>query len=213
MNHSKFKIVLLISLLPFASIAQSDTNKAVATKDIPEKRNVDGKLYISAGIGASTILLNIYGMGGGSQADAVGNSESAVFSSTVDYGVDKYFTTGLGVAYQTATGFPQYAQNTPYSENLSRLNIAGRFLFDEPLGRHFELYVGLRIGVSFWTDVITPTPPMQYLSPTLGASNVVRFPSLQLLYGFKFFVGNIGLHLEFGLGTPYLAETGLTIRI
>jgi hypothetical protein len=214
MRHLKYHILLLL-LFAFSlvGIAQSDTGRTVKPAD-NWSRSIKGKWYISGGIGGSTILINIYGFGaGGSQADAVGISQSAVFDGIVDYGMLKWLTVGLGAAYQTATGAPQDAYNTPYTENLSRLNVATRLLLDLPLGRHVDIYTGFRFGVSFWTDVVTPTPPLNSFRPTLGANHVMRYPSVQYLDGVRFYIGPIGLHIEIGLGTPYLVETGLTFRI
>ncbi len=200
----KFRITTLFIVLSLAAFGQRDASN----------NNIKGKVFISGGIGASTILWNIYGLENGqTQNDGIIKAQSIVYNGAIDYGFFNFITIGAGVAYQTANGVFE-SGNTKYTESFSRWNIALRFLGNTYLSNHFQLYGGYRIGISYWTDIITPVPgPTSSGALILNDNHVTKYPSLQLLIGARYFISNIGLHAEFALGTPYFAEGGLTIRI
>jgi hypothetical protein len=199
----KCKITILLIALSLAAFGQRDTSN----------NNMKGKVFISGGIGASTILWNIYGLENGqTQNDGIIKAQSIVYNGAIDYGFFNFITIGAGVAYQTANGVFETG-NVHYTENFSRLNLSLRLLNRTPLTDHFELYGGFRVGASYWTDIITPVPgPTSSGALTLNGNHVAKFPSLQALIGFNFFIGHIGINLEAALGTPYFIEGGLTIR-
>ena len=207
MNRLKIKITTLLIAVSFVAIAQRDST------DNSEK-SIKGKVFISGGIGASTILWNIYGLENGqTQNDGIVKMQSAVDNGTIDFGVGKFIAIGAGVAYQTAKGVFE-SGNGSYSENFSRLNIALRILGNTYLSNHFQLYGGYRMGISYWSDIITPVPgPTSSVGPVINGSHVTKFPSLQFFLGARFFIGHIGLHIELAIGTPYFAEGGLTVRL
>jgi hypothetical protein len=210
----KYPLAIILLVLPFLCLAQKDSG--LNHSDNTEWMGIKGNLYFSGGIGASTILLNIYGWdAGGKQGNPQGISQSIVYNGAIDYGLGKIFAIGSGVAYQTATGYPQGGTFTTAREYLTRLNISVRFLFNGVLSKHTEVYTGIRIGGSFWTDKVTPTTsPNPYTPPlSLEAPAFTRFPSVQVVEGLRFLEGPIGLHFELGLGTPYLYEAGLTFKI
>ncbi len=81
--------------------------------------------------------------------------------------------------------------------------------------------MGFRAGLSFWhddtytVDTINPIQ-MVYLKPPayfIGKSDLV-VPSFQYLLGLRVYPSKyIGVHFEFGIGSPYLIEGGLTFKI
>jgi hypothetical protein len=213
MSYLKYKIIILLVVVSLAAFAQKDTSKAIVKKDSTDWKHlsIKGKVFISAGIGQSTILIGLYSSPGGNEAK--GTSQSLVYNGTVDYGIKDKMTLGLGVAYQTATGIPA-GQYTVYgfTENLTRLNIAARVLWVVRSTKATQIYMGFRCGVSYWTDIITPTPsPMAAFGPYLGENHVLKFPSIQIPVGIRT-VGNLALHFELAIGTPYFGEVGLTAR-
>ncbi len=211
--HSLTFVLLAISVTCFA---QKDTSKTAAPNTPRDlDRSIKGEVFINGGIGESTIYYAVYGIGAGeNQSDPISKSESLVYTGAIDYGIGKWLAIGAGVAYQTMIGYPLGSQYTDYTENISRLNVAARFLFDGSISRHFEVYCGLRSGVSFWTDVVDfpPHAANTNVQPTISGSNLIR-PSIQVLYGVKLFAGPVGIHAEFAIGTPYLIEGGVTIKI
>ncbi|HSY76399.1 MAG TPA: hypothetical protein VK890_06060, partial [Bacteroidia bacterium] len=77
---------------------------------------------------------------------------------------------------------------------------------------NMQVYCGFRGGVSYWTDIVTPTPSANStVQPTVP--NNTAYPSIQAPIGVRFFAGPIGFHVEAALGTPYFIEGGLTFRI
>jgi hypothetical protein len=218
----KQSILLCLLIFPLLGLAQSDSNKnqlAITSKEADIENtsiNDKGKLYISGGIGYSTILPRVYSFFVDQQAAAYGISESAVWNGNIDYGIGNTTDIGLGIAYQTATGAPagtNYFLPSPYTERLTRLNISARFLKEIIEKKHIELYFGLRAGISFWTDFVSPPPPVNSTAqPTLGKSRPI-YPSIQAPFGIRYFVGHLGLQAELAIGTPYFAEGGITFSI
>jgi hypothetical protein len=215
-------ICILLIILPSIGFSQLDSNKAQShslinsgsSENIPI--NIKGKLYVNGGIGYSLILQRIYSSMANQEAAPYGISESPVYNANIDYGIGKKISIGLGAAYQTATGAPTgtlYFQHSYYTENLTRLNLSVRALREIITKKHFELYYGLRAGISFWTDFVTPIPPpTSTAQPTLG-KNHDTYPSIQLPLGIRVFTGHLGVHFEVAIGTPYFAEGGITFRI
>ncbi|HWY97618.1 MAG TPA: hypothetical protein VNY36_00920 [Bacteroidia bacterium] len=157
MNHLKIKITTFLIALSFTGFAQKDSSDAVHT-------SIKGKFFISAGVGASIILDEIYGFGAGqAQGHPVGVSQSPVYNSTVDYGIGKRIIIGAGIAYQTAIGTDY---DNIYTDNLTRLNISLRVLWVFQSTKTIQWYLGLRGGISYWTDVISPAPGANFCSST-----------------------------------------------
>ncbi|MGP8215325.1 MAG: hypothetical protein ACLQQ4_07165 [Bacteroidia bacterium] len=226
----KYKLAFLLLAFSIIVFAQKDTNKTQAApvvkqdgKKIKHFSN-KGRIFIAGGIGASTILERIYFSLGGN--DAYGKSQSIVENGTIDYCLldnktFKNFTIGLGAAYQTASGIPGNGSYTSYSatEDFTRLNISVRLLLDILCTPNAEIYYGLRGGVSYWTDVITPSTAtaIPTLLPNLMTTNsnghyTLLCPSMQYLIGIRI-LGPVGFHLEAAIGTPYFIEGGLMVMI
>jgi hypothetical protein len=150
----------------------------------------------------------------------------------LDVGITEYFSMGVAGSYQSETvnWSPEYGnsgQTTwPYSDKITRINYALRFLGHCPedwVGKYIDVYAGIRMGESRWQDI--PSQSNINLPPTISYFNgqtTVYFinkpnevvPSFQALVGLRFFpIYNLGIHIELGLGSPYLAQTGLTFRI
>jgi len=145
---------------------------------------------------------------------------------TIDVGIIKWFSIGLAASYQGEVVYWAAESNGsgpsgpyPFSDKITRTNIALRFLYHLPLDRihkHFDPYVGVRIGESLWTDIEFPNnivPAGYYGGCFLKEPNLV-VPSFQVLCGAHIYlIGNLGIHVEAGIGSPYLVEGGLTFRI
>ncbi|HSY77289.1 MAG TPA: hypothetical protein VK890_10555, partial [Bacteroidia bacterium] len=94
-----------------------------------------------------------------------------------------------------------------------RTNIALRYLLHFGHGQNNDTYIGTRVGASWWTD--TPVAPSTYKSLwQWGPQYNIPKPSFQILFGYRgYFSRVIGIHLEVGIGTPYLAEAGINFKI
>ena len=208
-------IAFLLLALPFLGLAQKDTTTHTDTSACRHK-SIKGKIYLSAGYGQSTILWRIYGtfiLG----YDQHGISQSIVKNATADYGITKDMSVGVCIAYQTTSGVPQgITYNTGGAiETTTRLNLTARILRYVYCTHNIEIYYGLRFGISHWTDEVG-TPPSNYdqyiTGPALGYTDIV-YPSFQVPVGIRFLEGPIGIHAEIGIGAPYFAEAGLTLKI
>ncbi len=150
---------------------------------------------------------------------------------TGDYGFLKWLSIGIAGSYQSETvnwtpadlafSGQQQSSSFPYIDKVSRLNIAGRFLFHLIRNENLDFYTGFRAGVSYWhdatytIDTINPTTFIYLKTPAyfIGKSSLM-VPSFQYLWGLRIYPSkNIGIHIEAGIGSPYLVEGGVTFRI
>ena len=211
-----FNSIVFVCLLTHSiSFAQVDSSKSVAMPVNAKHISIKGVLFINGGIGQSTILYALYYSA--PQGKNFGISQSIVPDLNIDYGIGRIWCLGAGVAYQTAKGYAILGSSPFWDprilENFSRLNISGRFLINLLSTNRVQLYTGLRVGVSYWTDIASP-PPQGFGGPVpLIEGNNVSHLSIQIPIGVKIFWGIIGIHVEAAIGTPYYAEGGITFRI
>ncbi|HXB13326.1 MAG TPA: hypothetical protein VNZ45_15170, partial [Bacteroidia bacterium] len=139
-----------------------------------------------------------------------------VVSLIGDYRVTRRSSIGLGVAYQATNGTPGEGDDNPspnesLREYITRTNVALRYMYQFSKSPYFDFYIGGRVGASFWTDNVGGLP--NYGTLAMGHSFSV-LPSIQILMGLQVYLADFfGLHIEAGVGSPYFAEGGLTIRI
>jgi hypothetical protein len=139
--------------------------------------------------------------------------------ATVDIGLFKIFSIGIASSYQSEIVRWALESNIPlnYSDKITRNNMALRFLFHAPEGdknKHFDPYIGIRSGLSFWRDIPSQYNLINGPNATFLNEPNLTVPSVQILCGLRIFViKNLGFHAEIGIGSPYLAEGGMSIRI
>jgi hypothetical protein len=180
-------------------------------------------ITIDAGIGLSTMELAILVLYSNEfVGPGAGNfiNQSPAFNGTVDYAVLKGFTLGIGGAYQWVTDNP-YAppinnvSETWAVERISRCNISLRAFYQFLKSNKMDFYLGIRVGESFYTDkMLSNNPPDPYVTPVNTTfSGDKSYGSIQGLLGVRVFpFYTMGFHAEFGIGTPYLIEGGLSFR-
>src|SRR5580692_7626127 len=107
---------------------------------------------------------------------------------TVEYGVSKRFSLGLAASYQS-----EIIKNDdgPYTDKITRMNTAIRLLKHlNKNSQHFDNYIGLRVGCSYWQDNPSLTSAYQTVSYSIpifyfiGTSHLL-VPSFQFLYGIR----------------------------
>ena len=175
-------------------------------------------ITINAGVGVSTITVAVPGNNLIAGDGLTFLAQSPAYNYTMDYRVSKKWSIGIGGAYQWVTDNPGYGQSetaTWETEKISRYNISGLVLYHFSRTILNDAYIGMRIGESMWTDQIisninnSPGYPLFYTMPTA----TVQRTSFQALIGDRIFLNyNIGFHAEFGIGTPYFLEAGITFR-
>jgi hypothetical protein len=144
---------------------------------------------------------------------------------TIDFGLPKRFSIGLASSYQNELvswgyGLDHVYNGYPiYSDKVTRVNMAFRLLYHLINNTHIDLYTGIRFGSSYWHDSPSPDNTNIYsvfaYTPSTFLSNSNNFvPSFQYVWGLRYFpIKNLGIHVELGIGSPYLVEGGLSFRI
>jgi hypothetical protein len=124
------------------------------------------------------------------------------FGITIDYGVLKWLSLGIGISYQEVEETAYLNANTfLFSAIYSRINTGLRLLahLNKKHKDIFDNYIGLRPGISYWNFQ--------------GAGSSI-WVSIQVIYGIRYYFSKVfGIHCEAGLGTPYLLEGGVTFRL
>ncbi|MGP8217751.1 MAG: hypothetical protein ACLQQ4_19430 [Bacteroidia bacterium] len=207
----KYHILIFVFLVfSISSFAQKDS---VITK----KFGIDkGAIILNAGIAYSAISLtqgNIsIGPGDANPVNII--SVSPAYSAILDYSINVRSSIGICGAYQHFLENPAMGDITlwAFTEKISRLNVALRYLRHLSSKPNVDKYIGIRMGLSYWTYYEYQTPGYYPVSPTTAWTS--KAFSIQFLYGYRrYFSKYIGFHFEAGIGTPYLIEGGLTFRI
>lgn len=122
------------------------------------------------------------------------------------YWSDAFQDTIQGVPVQSAAAF-----------SVQKRNYAVRCLYHFDKSENFEIYTGLRLGMTHWkvnvsgqanAESITETPVSEFNLPA-------TYPSIQALAGFRHYFGNVfGWFGEVGIGSsPYFCSVGLNLRL
>jgi hypothetical protein len=194
-------------------------------------QNSPNEFVVSGGVGFSLVplLVDINSLGNYSSnsnsysgSTAYTNSSIPAISGAVDYGIFNEFSIGAGLTYQTCTvnvsdWFNQFTGlNENVTENISRLNIRVRISahWDFADNHAWEMYGGIGVGYSFWTDgnnANDPTFPSD--APwDLGVGSK-KLVSIQGFLGIRgYFTENVGAHVEVAVGSPYFFDIGLNLR-
>lgn len=143
------------------------------------------------------------------------------YGGTIDVGITKWMSIGFAASTQNEvvnwTIYNQPPGVIYNSDQLTRTNLAARLSFhfsSNSTNKNFEPYCGLRIGKSFWTDIPFNTNKNQYSGTYFITTSSTVVNSCQIFGGIRRYLNDyIGLHIEIGIGSPYLLEAGLTIRI
>lgn len=137
---------------------------------------------------------------------------------TADYGLNRKWSFGLAASYQS-----EIVRDNDYSllnpNKLTRTNWALRLLKHlSKRNPNIDDYIGLRVGYSYWIDKPILTGENQYSSGVVPPFYFINkpnafVPSFQVLYGLRGYISSsMGIHFEIGIGSPYLAEGGLSFR-
>lgn len=207
----KCLIIGILIILSIPALAQKDTAKS----SIPIVSGRKGELIMDLGAGLSKIdwlLEGLFGPG----PNII--SETPAINSAFDYYVTNRTSLGVGITFQEIKDNP-YVGGNPVNwvtEYVTRTNIAARWLTHFIKNPETDYYIGLRIGLSFWTDN-DESPNYGYYSlgyAALSNSNIIMRGSVQILIGLRSNPSNLlSIHLEGGIGTPYFLEGGISIRL
>jgi len=190
------------------TLIQSSGNNKVTNRETT--KNLIGTINLNAGVGASFMTLAVLPILYSPQV----LTETPAYNATLDYRVLSWLSFGVGIAYQSFTDIPEYGFDPAKweVEKISRLNISGRLLYHLTNEKVVDCYIGVRIGESQWADDIISL--QSSTNPKIYTCGNFSRGSFQALVGVRLFLFyNLGFHFEFGIGTPYLLELGLTFRV
>lgn len=97
---------------------------------------------------------------------------------------------------------------------IQKRNYAIRGLYHFETSENFEIYTGLRLGMTHWKIDINANAEALDRSPVSDFSLPATYPSIQVLGGFRHYFGRVfGWFGEIGVGTsPYFCSIGINIR-
>lgn len=149
---------------------------------------------------------------------------TASYGLTYDYGVRKWFSIGIGGAYNkigvTADQVTiEKADGTQYvgpiDAQVSRTNIGIRPLFHYGNGGRVDMYSGLRIGANIWKASVDSNDPEISTEDVNSRFRSSVSPNFQLIpFGLRGYVSkNLALGFEFAFGAPHYAAFQLSYRM
>lgn len=223
MKIYKLFFITLFSVIFFCSKAQVEPGQLVINAGYGYSPEFDGEM----GFGGLDypVKTNASGINGDTYPYPIAAFSSVSYNkgATIDIGLINHFSIGFAFSYQSEEVNWQFGSDdgsapTPYQlyDKITRTNVALRFLRHGRMNKHFDFYYGIRFGSSMWDDT-----PSQVNASYNNGSPVTFLPtrnvstgSLQVLCGLRYFpLPFLGIQVEAGIGSPYLAEAGLTFRI
>lgn len=184
----------------------------IGTSNNADAQKYKGESVVTLGAGYSFV---------GALFDAVSTDATAAPAILVmyDYAIGDKFTLGAAFSYQSM-GYSfdntyYSTANVPMTEvvefKYARMNFGIRPLFHFGNNDDMDWYTGLRIGYQTWAVSNDSNDPF-YIDGD-EAIEVLSRPTVQPLLGARyFFTENIGVNLEVGLGSPYVAMVGANFR-
>lgn len=221
-------ITLICSICFCTSYAQQQLGQIVINAGYGYSPEFDGDIGI--GGTAYPAIINPSGINADNYPYPLANFNSVSYNkgAAIDVGFYDGFSIGLAASYQSEVVNWQFGSDngvapTPYQlyDKVTRTNFALRLLHHSQANTHFDFYYGARTGISFWQDSPYPVNTTYYQNPvgvgprvTFLKASTINVPSFQVLCGLRYFpVPFLGIQVEAGIGSPYLAEAGLTFRI
>lgn len=191
--------VLLLQLLivSFPAMAQRERGEEILT--------------VSAGMSIWNIMMGIYD-------DSLNTSSTPTFDLTYDYGITKTFSLGGAVSYNSFSFInPNYSYinksgiivRESISAEYTLINVSVRPLYHWGKQENFEWFTGLRMGYGFWTGEVKTTDP--YYDDDIYQKDLYQ---IQVLFGSRaYFRENLAVTFDVGLGSPYFASLGLSLKL
>jgi hypothetical protein len=203
-------------------VKYDSANKALSAEMAKDDSAEFRPLHISIGVGGSSI-----------ESDILNNAnipppelgpffitQYLVYNAIIDYSVTRWLSFGIGAAYQWVSDNPSeepingYVVNYKETEKITRYNYSARVLYHPLKHAGLDIYAGLRGGISSWKEQITSNsdPAGDYIYKTTVPSKSQG--SYQVLIGGLLPVFDcVGIHVELGIGNPYLFEGGITFLL
>lgn len=226
MQHYFKNIIVPLLLIVFCfpknnCYAQNERGEIVINAGVGASPGFDGDVSFGNGptFPATTILTTLPSYNTDNPPGITCYSIIPNIGGTADINVGHHVSMGVAASYQSETlnWRPENQFPSPFTDKITRTNTALRFLYHTAwVSKHYDPYIGIRVGYSFWTDVPSPQN-MEWtgVSETtfISKPGEAQF-SFQVVGGIHLYINNFfGLHVEAGIGSPYLVEGGLTFRV
>lgn len=187
-------------------------SNTVLAQDAKPRHNI----YVGAGHSiAKLVFINSIALEG----DPISVKSNPAFQMTYDYTFAKRWQVGAAFSHQRFRDTLPLGLsvvflndsitqgNTPTKIQYNRNNIAFRIAYNLVSREHFELYIGSRLGATFWK-----TRANYYEKGEKKTFNAI-IPSPQGFLGMRYyFTKNFGLSIESGFGAPHFLSTGINYR-
>ena len=175
-------------------------------------QNQQGQSIIGVNAAYSTVsaiggLLNVFEV-----EEEVNYSYTPAYQLTYDYAIADMFSMGAALSYQRFTfRYTDYGDNLEnFNVKIGRTNFSTRFLVHYGGDGNFDLYSGLRAGITSWS-VDVGTASTGFIPPIATA---IAFAPQVILFGARgYFSDRLGVNGEIAIGPPYLVAVGLSYRI
>ena len=203
--------MLRIKALKFFSILIL-TGGIFSSQNIQAQRD-KGEEVLSLGAGLSywNLLMGFVG-------DSLITTSTPTFDLTYDYGITHNFSIGAAVSYNSFSFInPRYSYVNSsgviiyesISVKYSLVNVAIRPLYHWGKKENFEWHTGLRMGYGFWNAKLNTTDP--YYKDEFYRKDVYQ---IQVLFGSRaYFSEYMAITFDVGLGSPYFASIGLSLKL
>jgi hypothetical protein len=101
-----------------------------------------------------------------------------------------------------------------WTDTYNRYNVSMRGLYHFVNSNEWDLYLGVRIGYTWWDRQSTnPDPAYNYSYRDEYSSIFITPISIQSVLGLRyFFSDNFGINGELGIGAPYAGMLGISVR-
>ncbi len=144
-----------------------------------------------------------------------------------DVGITDRLSLGAAFSWQTIGfnfknvpypyGYSYYQTPSPpqtWVDTYDRFNVSGRALYHFIREKELDMYLGVRIGYTWWDRKTTNNDPSYSYSLYDEYSKIFLMPvSIQSVLGFRYYFSDyVGLNAELGIGPPYALMLGLNLK-
>jgi hypothetical protein len=112
-----------------------------------------------------------------------------------------------------------YYGNTPspqqsWTDTYQRFNVSARGLYHFVRQKDWDLYLGVRIGYTWWDRNSNNTDPLYDYSKADEYKSILPMPvAIQSLFGMRYFFSDyFGINGEVGVGAPYALMLGVNVK-
>lgn len=202
------KLLSIVIILLVASQVMAQNHEHKSTASLNMGFSLVGALFNAVDDYSGTTEVNSYAL--------------PALQFTYDRGIQKWFSIGGAVSYQAmGLNYKNYEYigedgnmvTEDFNTKISRLNVAIRPLFHYGNLNRFDMYSGLRVGITKWSASYDTSNPEYNPEEDVAFNQSANFSAQVILYGLRgYFTDNLGANLELAIGTPHFFSMGVNYR-